>query len=93
MNFSILSDFNDDDLNKMMDLGVKYSNIGSYAEPEEIGSASWSGVLSAVICVLELKSILSHTRIQPHGLVLWFWLPKLLCERKGMTQSFRCPMF
>ena len=32
MNFSILSDFNDDDLDKMMDLEIKYSGEGSYVE-------------------------------------------------------------
>ena len=29
MNFSILSDFSDEDLEKMMDMGVKYSGQGS----------------------------------------------------------------
>ena len=33
MGLSILSDFKDEDLETMMDLGVKYSGEGSYAEP------------------------------------------------------------
>ena len=33
MSFSILSDFQEDDLQEMMDLGVKYSGQGSFAEP------------------------------------------------------------
>ena len=41
MNFSILSDFSDEDLEKMMDLGVKYSGEGSYAEPESTPAPSW----------------------------------------------------
>ena len=62
MNFSILSDFNDDDLNKMMDLGVKYSNMGSYAEPEDIGSASWSGsVIGRDLCAGAEKYSISHS--------------------------------
>ena len=32
VDFSILSDFTDDDLEGLMDLGTKYSNQGSYAE-------------------------------------------------------------
>ena len=41
MNLSILSDFRDEDLEKMMDLGVKYSGEGSYAEPESTLAPSW----------------------------------------------------
>ena len=52
MNFSILSDFSDEDLEKMMDLGVKYSGEGSYAEPESISTPSWSNmyVISRDMC-------------------------------------------
>ena len=52
MNFSILSDFSDEDLEKMMDLGVKYSGEGSYAEPESISTPSWSNmhVVSRDMC-------------------------------------------
>ena len=52
MNFSILSDFSDEDLEKMMDLGVKYSGEGSYAEPESISMPSWSNmyVVSRDMC-------------------------------------------
>ena len=35
MAYSILSDFSEDDLREMMDLGVKYSGEGSYMEPAE----------------------------------------------------------
>ena len=35
MGFSILSDFKEEDLRDMMDLGVKYSGEGSFAEPAE----------------------------------------------------------
>ena len=52
MNFSILSDFSDEDLEKMMDMGVKYSREGSYAEPESISAPSWSNmyVVSRDMC-------------------------------------------
>ena len=52
MNLSILSDFSDEDLEKMMDLGVKYSGEGSYAEPESISTSSWSNmyVVSRDMC-------------------------------------------
>ena len=52
MNLSILSDFSDDDLEKMMDLGVKYSGEGSYAEPESISAPAWSNmyVVSRDMC-------------------------------------------
>ena len=43
MNFSILSDFRDDDLDRMMNLGVQYSGIGSYTESENITLPFWSG--------------------------------------------------
>lgn len=36
MDFSILSDFSEQELTDMMNLGVKYQNLGSYAEPEGI---------------------------------------------------------
>ena len=51
MNFSILSDFKDEDLDKMMDLGVKYSGEGSYAEPDQLPSVSTpSSVVGRDIC-------------------------------------------
>lgn len=43
MNFSILSDFRDDDLDRMMNLGIQYSGIGSYTESENITLPFWSG--------------------------------------------------
>ena len=42
MRLSILSDFKDNDLEDMMDLGVKYSRLGSYANSEPILQSSWS---------------------------------------------------
>lgn len=36
MDFSILSDFSEQELTDMMNLGVKYQNLGSYADPEDI---------------------------------------------------------
>ena len=36
VDYSILSDFKPSDLEQMMDLGVKYSGLGSYFEPVEI---------------------------------------------------------
>ena len=42
MNFSILSDFSDDDLDRMMNLGVQYSGEGSFADPENITLPFWS---------------------------------------------------
>ena len=35
VDFSILSDFSDEDLEGLMDLGIKYSGQSSYAEPED----------------------------------------------------------
>ena len=36
MNFSILSDFTNEDLEQLMTLGITYSREGSYADPEDI---------------------------------------------------------
>ena len=45
MSFSILSDFSDEDLNRMMNLGVKYSGEGSYADPEDNVPEPWTGTI------------------------------------------------
>ena len=45
MNFSILSDFSDEDLNQMMNLGMKYSGEGSYADPADDMPAPWTGTI------------------------------------------------
>ena len=51
MRFSILSDFSDDDLNSLMDLGVTYSGYGSYTEGEEIQTPTWTGnIISRDLC-------------------------------------------
>ena len=41
MDFSILSDFNDEDLAGMMDIGEKYSHMGSYYLPDNITESTW----------------------------------------------------
>ena len=43
MDFSILSDFSDDDLVVMMDIGEKYSHMGSYYLPDTITNSTWRG--------------------------------------------------
>ena len=43
MDFSILSDFNDEDLAGMMDIGEKYSHMGSYYLPDNITESTWKG--------------------------------------------------
>ena len=51
MSFSILSDFSDEDLNRMMNLGVKYSGEGSYADPEDNVPEAWTGtIISRDLC-------------------------------------------
>ena len=42
MSFSILSDFSDEDMENQMDIGMHYSNVGSYADEEEIQSTAWT---------------------------------------------------
>ena len=53
MSFSILSDFGDEDLEKQMNLGVTYSGVGSYTEPEPITFESLTdkNVVARDICV------------------------------------------
>ena len=41
VDFSILSDFSEEDLEGLMDLGIKYSGQISYAEPEEVFPPSY----------------------------------------------------
>ena len=41
MDFSILSDFNEEDLVGMMDIGEKYSHMGSYYLPDNITESTW----------------------------------------------------
>ena len=43
LDFSILSDFNEEDLVGMMDIGEKYSHMGSYYMPGEITESTWKG--------------------------------------------------
>ena len=61
MNFSILSDFSDEDLDKQMNLGVTYSGEGSYADPEEEVPTSWSGnIVGRDLCTGAEKYSISH---------------------------------
>ena len=106
MNFSILSDFSDEDLEKMMDLGVKYSGEGSYAEPESTPAPSWPNeyVVGRDLCEGTEKYSVSNSDSTSwaSALVLaaeaalrkevWFLLLKLLCEKRNVMHTFLCPM-
>ena len=51
MNFSILSDFTNEDLEQLMTLGITYSREGSYADPEDITIESKSvNIISRDLC-------------------------------------------
>ena len=92
MNFSILSDFSDEDLEKMMDLGVKYSGEGSYAEPESISTSSWSNmyVVSRDMCAgAETYSAPnSHSTSWASALVL---AAEAALRKEGYVESLSLP--
>ena len=51
VDFSVLSDFDDEDLKGLMDIGTKYSSQGSYADAETVNNEHFSaGITTRDFC-------------------------------------------
>ena len=65
MDFSILSDFNEEDLVGMMDIGEKYSHMGSYYLPEILPPLRIR--LHGQVRLFMLQNMLSRTKDMKKG--------------------------